>query len=355
MRADRLVSIVLLLQSRGQLTASELARRLEVSERTIYRDMEALSAAGIPVYAERGRGGGCRLVEGYRTSLTGLSVAEIRSLFLGQSSGLLSDLGLREAAEAALLKLMVSLPELARRDAEYARQRVHVDTAGWNRREERVPHLQALQEAVWDDRRVRLTYRRNDGALVEREVDPLGLVAKASAWYLVGSVAGQLRTFRVSRVESVVVLDEICTRPEGFDLATHWSEHCVQFVAALPRYPVRLRVAPEALPLLYPSGYVKIERIEPAGTDGWHEASLTFEIEEDACGYVLRLSALAEVVEPARLRARVLELVESVGAWYRRDGVMAEAPVTADVADGGQEGVEMPTSRLSAVGAGASA
>jgi predicted DNA-binding transcriptional regulator YafY len=179
-RADRLLSILLLLQTHRRMTARELATRLELSERTVYRDMDALSAVGVPVSTERGKGGGCLLLDGYRTNLTGLNDAEIQALFLTNAPRLLADLGLRRAGEAALIKLLATLPAVSRRDAEFVQQRILVDTAGWNRPEEAIPSLPILQEAIWQERKVRLTYRRPNSTPGERLVDPLGLVAKGS-------------------------------------------------------------------------------------------------------------------------------------------------------------------------------
>src|SRR5215207_7455103 len=186
MRADRLVSIMLLLQVYRRLTAGELARRLEVSERTIHRDMEALSAAGVPVVAERGSGGGWALAGGYRTNLTGLNAAEVQTLFSGLPARLLADLKLDRDSDAAHVKLLAALPPSSRADAEYARRRVHVDVAGWGAAEEAVPHLHTVQEAVWRGRKLFFTYGDDcGGAAAERAVDPLGLVAKGGVWYLV--------------------------------------------------------------------------------------------------------------------------------------------------------------------------
>ncbi len=180
MRADRLLSIVLLLQVHRHLTARDLAGRLEVSERTIHRDMEALSVAGIPVVAERGTNGGWSLLGEYRTNLTGLNEAEVQSLFVTRPSRLLADLNLEKAAEGKLLKLLAALPSIYRRGAEYARQRIYVDVAGWNRAEETVPLLHVLQDAIWQERKVRMTYGQTECVAVERLADPLGLVAKGS-------------------------------------------------------------------------------------------------------------------------------------------------------------------------------
>src|SRR5437870_3204813 len=203
MRADRLLSIVLLLQAHRQLTSRELARRLEVAERTIHRDMEALSAAGIPVVAERGARGGWSLLGEYRTNLTGLNEAEVQSLFVIKPPRLLADLKLEKAAERALLKLLAALPSIHRRGAERARQRIYVDVTGWHRPEEAVPLLPLLQEAIWLERKLHFIYQSGVGCnAIERLADPLGLVAKGSVWYLVAAVGGEVRSYRVSRVQN---------------------------------------------------------------------------------------------------------------------------------------------------------
>src|SRR5882762_9852255 len=183
MRADRLLSVLLLLQVHRRMTARELASRLEVSERTIHRDMEALSAAGFPVFAERGNGGGWMLVEGYKTNLTGLNRDEIQALFLTKPLRLLADLGLDRAANAAMIKLSAALPPAHRDNAEHASERIHIDITGWNRSEEGVQLLPVLQQAVWQERKLKFTYERGGGCdPVDRFADPLGLVAKGSVW-----------------------------------------------------------------------------------------------------------------------------------------------------------------------------
>jgi predicted DNA-binding transcriptional regulator YafY len=317
MRADRLLSILLLLQIHRRLTARELARRLEVSERTIHRDMEALSAAGVPVYAERGPSGGWVLQEKYQTNLTGLTEAEIQALFLALPDRILDDLGLHQASEAALIKLLASLPSISRRDAEFARQRIHVDAAGWQQSKEAVKYLTALQEAIWQERQVYLTYQRGDESTVERLIDPLGLVAKGSTWYLVAAVEGELRTYRVSRVQAVKITDQPCARPEGFDLAGHWEQSTAEFKANLPRFPATLRVAPEirsyARAMLR---YARIEREDPPDTEGWITWSILFEEEHSACEYASGFGPKMEVVEPASLREQVIEQARAVITFY---------------------------------------
>lgn len=317
MRADRLFSIVLLLQSHRQLTARNLAHRLEVSERTIHRDMEALSGAGIPVVAERGTGGGWSLLGEYRTNLTGLNEAEIQSLFVTKPARLLADLNLEKASEGALLKLLASLPSVYRRGAETARQRIYVDVTGWNRSEEPVPLLHLLQDAIWHERKVRMTYGRGECGSVERLLDPLGLVAKGSVWYLVAGVEGAVRSYRVSRIEAAEMIDEPCVRPADFDLAAFWEQSAAEFRAHMPRYRALVRVRQEIVPRLpYAGRFARIERIGRADDKGWVEVSLRFDVEEMACEYALGFGTLLEVLEPRALREKVLETAKRVVAFY---------------------------------------
>jgi predicted DNA-binding transcriptional regulator YafY len=317
MRADRLLSILSHLQVQRRITARELAGRLEVSERTIHRDMEALGAAGIPVMAERGLGGGWSLLESYQTNLTSLNAAEIQSLFLTKPALPLADLGLAQAADGALVKLLAALPAMQRRSAEYIRQRIHIDTGGWHRSEEAVPLLPALQEAIWQERQLALTYGREDGA-VERLVDPLGLVAKGSIWYLVAGVAGAIRTYRVSRIQAARVTATPCARPADFDLAAHWQQAAAAFIAQLPQYPTVLRVAPSALPRLRVARYARLGVAGPPDAEGWVRIDVQFETPHEAGEYVLGLGAQVEVLEPPELREAVIRQAAAVVAFYAR-------------------------------------
>jgi predicted DNA-binding transcriptional regulator YafY len=318
MRADRLLSIVLLLQVNRRLTARELAEKLEVSERTILRDMEALSLAGIPVVAERGAGGGWSLMEGYRTDLTGLSESEVQALFLTGPARVLADLRLEKAAEAALLKLLASLPAIFRRGADSARRRIHVDVAGWRSPEDAVPHLPTIQEAVWQERKLALRYQKGPGeeGAVERVVDPLGLVAKGSLWYLAASVEGQVRCYRVSRVVDATILDEPATRPPDFDLAAWWEQSSADLKASLPRYPATVRVHPDLVPRLrYALRFARIEAMGEPGEDGWTAVEIRFQFEEEAIEYVLSFGTRIEAVAPPELRERVILRAKDVVAF----------------------------------------
>lgn len=227
MRADRLLSILLLLQTRGRMTAHELAEQLEVSERTIYRDMEALSIAGIPVYTERGPGGGCTLIDGYQTRLTGLTEMEVRALFLLQRASPLADLGLNESFDGVLLKLAASLPTSQRDNAEQVRQRTYLDTTT-DTNAVLLCHLHTIQEAIWQEHRLLLSYREGYHSGCEQRVEPYGLVSKANAWHLVGAVNGEYKVFQVSCIAMVMLTTEEFIRQASFDLPRYWSNYCAQ-------------------------------------------------------------------------------------------------------------------------------
>lgn len=318
MRADRLLSILLLLQVHRRLTARDLAKRLEVSERTIHRDMESLSTAGFPVFAERGIGGGWMLVEGYRTNLTGLNRDEIQALFLTKPLRLLADLGLKKASDAAFIKLSAALPSAHRDNAEHARQRVHIDVTGWNHSRESIEFLPVLQEAVWQERKLKFTYERSGGCdAVERLVDPLGLVAKGSAWYLVAAVEGEIRSYRVSRVVDARVTDDPCIRPKDFDLADYWEQSTVNFKAQLPQYLAIVRAHPDIFPRLRFAGrFARIGQADAPDADGWIRVTLRFDVEEMAVEWVLSFCPKMEVLEPDALREKVIAAAHSVIAFY---------------------------------------
>jgi predicted DNA-binding transcriptional regulator YafY len=319
MRADRLLSIMLLLQIYQRLTAGELARRLEVSERTIHRDMEALSTAGVPVTALRGAGGGWALLDGYRTNLTGLNAAEVQTLFSGLPPRLLADLDMGRDSDAAHVKLLAALPEGSRADAEYARRRVHVDVAGWGGAEELVPHLHTVQEAVWRGRKLLFAY---GSEAAERVAEPLGLVAKGGVWYLVARAAdGEVRSYRVSRVTSARVTDEPCERPEGFDLAAFWAGSVARFRSHAPSFRATLRAHKSVLHLMpYAGRFSRVESVGETDAEGWAIVRMRFQFEEDAAGLALGFGTKVEVLEPAGLQEKILRTAEEVVRFYKGRG-----------------------------------
>ncbi|MFJ2775838.1 MULTISPECIES: helix-turn-helix transcriptional regulator [unclassified Kitasatospora] len=329
MRADRLLSLLLLLQTRGRMTAPELARELEVSVRTVYRDIEALGASGVPVCADRGPEGGYRLLDGYRTRLTGLTDAQAGSLFLAGAPGPARELGLGADLAAAQLKLQAALPaELAGR-ARHIQDRFHLDAPAWFREADPVPHLAQIAEAVWEQRPLRTRYRRWRGE-VDRELHPLGLVLKGGIWYLVARAGETVRTYRISRFLAVETEPDAPERPDafhrpaGFDLAAYWQESSRRLEAACHRQTARVRLSPLAQKLLPAQfGSAGLRALEGASQPdgaGWVEADLPVETESVAVGDLLRLGAEAEVLGPPGLRAAVARAVAALADRYPDTG-----------------------------------
>ncbi|MEU0337191.1 WYL domain-containing protein [Streptomyces sp. NPDC006193] len=324
MRAARLIKMVLLLQSRPAMTAAELARELEVSERTVTRDAQALSEAGVPVYADRGRAGGYRLVGGYRTRLTGLARTEAEALFLSGVPGALREMGLQDAASAARLKVSAALLPSLRDAPDTAAQRFHLDAPAWFREPETPARLPVIAEAVWDDRRIRAVYRRGDSA-VERELEPYGLVLKAGVWYLCARVAGRgvFRTYRIDRFDSVDPLGERFDRDPDFDLPGHWAEHAERFARSILHAEVVVRLSPDGVRAL-PHAVDPLaarEALDGAGepdAEGWVTVTLPVESEEVAHDQLRALGPEAEVLAPAGLRERCAADAARLAALYGR-------------------------------------
>ena len=304
MRADRLLSALLLLQAHGRLTSRELAKRLEVSERTMHRDMEALSASGVPVFAMRGSQGGWQLDEGWRTQVPGLDEAELRAFLMAQPQ-VVGDERLVRAAERALAKLTAALPVSLREKAASIRQRLHVDTTRWYGTIENLSRLPVVQDAVSRDRKLKIIYRRDGHEVAERIVDPLGLVAKGSVWYLVAHTPRGFRTYRVSRIEEATLLDQPCERPPDFDLPAYWKSSTAQF-RARPRYNALLRLEPRIAETMKTWGcFSNVATGQDSDPEGWITVRAQFDDEDHACFIVLGLGPRADVLEPEALRERV--------------------------------------------------
>lgn len=311
-RADRLVACLLILQARGRVTALELAQELEISERTARRDLEALAIAGLPVYSQPGRGGGWSLLGGARTDLTGLTAAESRTLFLvaGPSSSATPEV------KAALRKLVQALPETFRADAESAASAVVLDPTSWGYDSAPPePSLDVLQQATVDGFQVRLGYTARDGNVTERMVHPLGLVAKRSVWYLVAGTDAGMRTFRLSRVRSVVVTEDPVVRPDRFDLAETWKSVVEAVDERRNEGKVVVRADPEVVPLLR---MIFANRLAIGGTaaDGRIEIELGGLTGDAAAGQLAGLGARIEVTEPTEVRERLAVLGAELTRCY---------------------------------------
>lgn len=331
MRASRLLSILLMLHARGQITAQALADELEVSVRTVYRDVEALGAAGIPVYATRGRAGGFRLLDGFRTRLTGLTAAEADAVFLAGLPGAAADLGLGDVVAATQLKLLAALPPELRVRAERIRDRFHLDAPGWERAADSPPHLAAVAEAVWSDRKLEVQYERSGRAVVHRVLEPLGLVLKAGVWYLVAAPSGRSpRTYRLSRVRAVRVLADTFDRPAGWDLARHWTDYQRDYERRLFTATATVRLSPAGRDLLFligtPAARAGYAAMTDADPDGWAGTTIPIESVKHAVHALLQLGAEVEVLEPPELRAAVLAAARAMVARYgaRSPGVSVD-------------------------------
>lgn len=315
MRADRLLSTLLLLQANGKMTVRQLAERLEISHRTAHRDLEALSAAGVPVLALRGSRGGWQLDEEWRTRVPGLDDAELRGFLMAQPR-VIGDGSLAAAAERALDKMMAAMPVSLRARAAFIRQRLYVDTTGWRGVAENLTFLRVVQEAVSRDRKLVIEYRKRDGQLTERTIDPLGLVAKGASWYLVAKTAEGFRTFRVSRIEKATMLEIAAERPADFDLAAHWKSSTEKFRESRARYSVTARLEPRLAEDVV--RWTAAQRV--ADDDAGERVTLRIEFEdEEHATFMMRgLGSRAEILEPVSLREQILAEAGAVIERYAR-------------------------------------
>jgi len=324
-RADRLVSLVLLLQARGHVTAAALARELEVSVRTVYRDLAALSAAGVPVLAESGPGGGCRLLDGYRFPLRGLRPEEAEALLILGVPGALGELGLDAAAAAAHHKIRVTTGQ-REPDGGASAALVHLDMPRWFRSHEEAPHLRTLAEALRRHRSVAIAYQKALAAdtpapAPSRTVGPLGLVNKAGAWYLVAVArGGRVSVFRAGRISAARILDEPVERPAGFELAGFWERWSAEFVTSRPRLPVRLRASPQALAafgeVFGDDARPALDAAEPPDDRGWQAVTLSFEHELAAAHRLAGFGGQVEVLSPPSVRTLLVTAAQGILGRY---------------------------------------
>lgn len=313
MRANRLLAIVLLIQREGQRTAAELAQVTGVTERTIYRDVEALSLAGVPIYTQPGPRGGIALDAAYRSQLNWFTGPELQALLYTGTATPLADLGMAQAMDNAVLKLLALLPERGQREAELMRQRLYLDASGWYGFGEVHPSLPVLKEAVWEDRRIQATYENWEGQQRRVALAPYSLVYKADRWYLVAADAERgLRTYRVSRLSEIELAQEHFERDPDFDIAAYWAEADAAFQARLPSYPATLRVRRTVLiyfQQMYAGRYAVVEE-----SADWLTLRVEFMVFEEARTSALGLGTDAEVLEPTELAEAVDRQVREMAA-----------------------------------------
>jgi predicted DNA-binding transcriptional regulator YafY len=312
-KSARLVSILLLLQTRGRMTAAQLAEELDVSVRTVYRDVEALGAAGVPLYGDAGHAGGYQLLDGYRTRLTGLTTDEAEALFLAGVPGPAAELGLGSVLAAAQLKVRAALPRELRGHADRISGRFHLDAPGWYADAEETPYLPAVADAVWNSRVLHIRYRRwREPTDVERRLEPYGLVLKAGRWYVVAGPGP--RTFRVDQILELASSEEEFGRPRDFDLAGYWSAYQRDFHERLHRAEAVVRLAP-GIRLSGPAAEA-VAANGRTGEDGWTRATVPIESVDHAHHEFLRLGTDIEVLEPAELRERIAQTVTALARTY---------------------------------------
>ncbi|WP_155354652.1 helix-turn-helix transcriptional regulator [Acrocarpospora macrocephala] len=322
MRASRLLSVLLLLQARGRMTAQQLADELEVSVRTIYRDVDSLHTAGIPLYGEAGHQGGYQLLDGFRTRLTGLTEQEAQALFLAGLPGPAAELGLGALAATAELKIEAALPPDLREGSRRIREHFHLDAPGWYHDGDQVPHLPAVAGALWNKRIIHVLYHRwREPSEVKRTLEPYGLVLKAGKWYLVARCEETLRTYRVSQILDLQVTDETFTRPPGFDLATYWRDHLVDFRARLIQGHAVVRLSPPGRERLTETMSAQVinavnETASPPDELGWITATIPIESLIHAHGELLRLGAECEVLDPPALREKLAATAKALALRY---------------------------------------
>lgn len=320
MRADRLLALLMLLQVRGQMTAKELAKELEVCERTIYRDIDALGAAGVPIYSEAGQAGGYGLLDNYRTTLTGLTEGEVRALFMLNIPGPLAALGVTQELRSALLKLTAALPAPRRDEEERVRQRFYLDSAWWHQSEEVAPHLQTVHQGVWQDRKVQISYRAGPVIIVDQVVEPYGLVAKAGIWYLVCMVHSRHQVHRVAELVDAQLTEQHFLHQPHFVLATFWQTWCQEQETHDVAYRVQVRVAPTfvaALPYYFGDGIrAQVAQASPPDAEGWITLELAFASLEAARNRLLDCGRGIEVISPLALRKSIADFATQIVELY---------------------------------------
>jgi predicted DNA-binding transcriptional regulator YafY len=321
MRADRLISIVMLLQTHERMTADELSRELEVSPRTIYRDITSLNIAGIPIYTDRGPGGGIKLLESYRTTLTGINEDETQALFMLSIPQVLVELGVDQKLKSALLKLTAALPPRQQIIQAHTQQRIYLDSTPWYMIEEPAPHLAVLHTAAWNDKRVRLVFQGGFDTKIEMEMEPLGLVAKMNTWYLVGRSTEYIRVLKIADILEVEALAEDFTRDADFDLETFWTEWCAASIIRRPVYIAKLRMAPGLVDKLnlYLGAEVKytVSDNDEVVTNDWKIVTIYYDNFFSARESILNFGRAAEVLEPDVLRLSVIDYARQIIAFYQ--------------------------------------
>ncbi len=316
MRADRLLSLLLLLQTHGTMTAGELARHLEVTERTIYRDVTALSTTGVPIFTTKGPGGGIGLVEDYRSGLIGLKPDEVQALFMLEVPQTLEQLGVGETIRKAFLKLSATIPDIQKKSELNNHPRIMLDAQDWNQNIEAVPWLKTCQEALQQNRVLEITYRSEFNTDLEITTDPVGLVAKSQRWYLVILREGHFRTLLISRIRSARIRNQSFEYPRDFDLAAYWKNWCSQQKENHNSFPVRVKISATLAKILLEHRHTTLMTPPMQDTSPWQELMLEYESFEEARRMVLSYGGAIKVLEPLALRRSVEDFAKQTLTMY---------------------------------------
>lgn len=319
MRGERLISILILLQGNRQMTAKSLSRKLEVSERTIYRDMEALSSVGIPVIAERGKYGGWSLLENYRTNLTGLKKTEIDALFIPQSNQLLEDLGLINHFEQAHNKLIASIPMIFRENAKDMWNRIHIDPNTWFGPKEKVVYIDVLKKAIWEEKELIIEYQRRDGESKTYTIQPLGIVFKSATWYLIAIKKNNaFRNYKVSNISDVALTEKSFERPKDFNLSDYWDQSSESFIKSLLTYDVKMKIPHSILKGLELSGrFLEIINDKDNQRENEIFIKMLFENETEAESFIMSFADQIKIIEPIELKNKLLKKAQEIVVLYQ--------------------------------------
>ncbi|ARI78989.1 helix-turn-helix transcriptional regulator [Halobacillus mangrovi] len=322
MKAERMIKILILLQYGETLSTPELANELEVSERTIHRDMESLSAAGIPVYSQRGKAGGWRLIDDWKQKLSWLKEKELQSLFLPPAEKILTDLDIDISSKEVKNKLLLSLPEHSRQQARSLWERIYVDMGTWkNTQTDITAAMETLQDVVMNEQKAKILYKKANGDEKESIIQPLGLVAKASTWYVVAmNENGDYRSYKVARIKQISKEEDYFERPADFDLASYWKNSKKTFAETLPNFSVEVKVSTSAYKRIMFTGRFVTKTSEKGTEDGWAYVELTFQTEEEAVNFILGFGNQILVVSPKDLISKVTDRAKEVLTLYQEQG-----------------------------------
>lgn len=315
MRADRLLSILLSLQTEGIMSAKTLAEKLEVSERTIYRDVDALSFSGVPIYAIRGSHGGFALDRHYQFDVAGLTLPEIKQLLIGQSPGPLTDLGI-ESKQTIIDKLIMNLPHSYRNEAHQFSKRIYLDPSNWFGDHDEVPSLVSIKKAIEENRWIHINYQKRKGEIISREIAPYGLVAKMDSWYLIAKRREQMRVYRVSRIHAVQFTDQVFLFPENFNIGYFWTKWCHEFEMSRPSYWAVLSVDRSVLHDRSINGGWTYKEEAQDDEEGRKVIRIQFETYEQALRDILSLGSKVKVIEPASLLEAVRKTIKTLVGMY---------------------------------------